>query len=242
MLQIFVRVESDYSQPIVLHARNWRFKSIALEARSLSLGLGNPLLPATIGTFLAWFDPGRDHRGDRHGHFLRPVTLDKMNVIPSDDNRLHIGGAGLSSFRIEPSESRRAVSEMLQDHPVHLGRGVGRYDCLPDEAGKTLENSTGFCLPRGECLGLIGGRIGLRDDCGASAAHSGAVSSAKMRSGVKGRCAKRTPTASAIALATAGATGFMAHSPCDFAPSGPTVSKVSANNTSVCGTSAKAGM
>jgi hypothetical protein len=51
----------------------------------------------------------------------------------------------------------------------------------------------------------------------------------------------RTPVASATALAIAGATGLIAHSPWDLAPSGPIVSTVPAKNTSVCGMSAKAG-
>ena len=51
--------------------------------------------------------------------------------------------------------------------------------------------------------------------------HGCSASLPKMRSGVNGRCGKRTPVAFASAFAMAGATGLMAHSPCDFAPSGP---------------------
>src|SRR5260221_5830415 len=46
----------------------------------------------------------------------------------------------------------------------------------------------------------------------------------KMRAAVKGRLVKRTPVAFLIAFAIAGATGLIAHSPCDFAPSGPILS------------------
>ena len=63
-----------------------------------------------------------------------------------------------------------------------------------------------------------------------------------MRSGDSGRLANRTPVAFATAFETAGATGLMAHSPCALAPSGPMVSHVSANYTSVWGMSANAGI
>ncbi|MGY4503056.1 hypothetical protein ACVWYH_007013 [Bradyrhizobium sp. GM24.11] len=49
------------------------------------------------------------------------------------------------------------------------------------------------------------------------------------------------PVASAIALPSAAATGLYGLSLIDLAPSGPIVSDVSANNTSVRGTSAKDG-
>src|SRR6185437_333452 len=87
-----------------------------------------------------------------------------------------------------------------------------------------------------------------RDALGSAQGHRGwpvqnrVPRSAKMRSGVSGRCAKRTPVALAIALAMAGATGLIAHSPWDLAPSGPMRSCVSAKCTSLGGTSAKAGM
>ena len=58
----------------------------------------------------------------------------------------------------------------------------------------------------------------------ASPAHGCPASLEKMRSGVNGRCAKRTPVAFASAFAMAGATGLIAHSPCAFAPSGPILS------------------
>jgi hypothetical protein len=46
----------------------------------------------------------------------------------------------------------------------------------------------------------------------------------KMRSGVSGRSGNRTPVALATALAIAGATALIAHSPCALAPNGPTLS------------------
>src|SRR5215470_4068486 len=74
-------------------------------------------------------------------------------------------------------------------------------------------------------------------DCRREVVHGCGESAAKMRSGVSGRCAKRTPVALATALAIAGATGLIAHSPCDLAPSGPMRSYVFAKNTSLRGTS-----
>ena len=62
-----------------------------------------------------------------------------------------------------------------------------------------------------------------------------------MRSGVNGRCGKRTPVASASAFAMAGATGLIAHSPCDFAPAARSIVGIG-EETSLRGTSAKAGM
>src|SRR6185312_1623845 len=98
-------------------------------------------------------------------------------------------------------------------------------------------------LEAGEGVRRVAAHPRLGDDRDARGlAQDGEPRSAKMRSGVSGRCAKRTPVASAIALAMAGATGLIAHSPWDLAPSGPIRSWVSAKCTSLGGVSANAGM
>ncbi len=61
------------------------------------------------------------------------------------------------------------------------------------------------------------------------------------RSADIGNARNRTPTASRTAFASAAATGLYGASLIDFAPSGPTVSYVSANSTSVSGTSSRRG-
>src|SRR6185369_8257201 len=114
-------------------------------------------------------------------------------------------------------------------------------------------------LPRGEgvffaglhlrlCHHRHGGLVRRRHRSSSSCArlveaalHGWKPSLSKIRSGVSGRSGKRMPVACMTALAIAGATGLMEHSPCDLAPSGPMVSYVSAKKISVRGTSAKAG-
>src|SRR4029077_15850054 len=124
---------------------------------------------------------------------------------------------------------------------------VGRQHALRDEAGELRRCSADLTLPAAELLGYALAHAGLRDEGHSRigrrrvVVHGCGESAAKMRSGVSGRCAKRIPVASATALATAGATGLIGHSPCDLAPSGPMRSWVSAKNTSLGGTSAKAG-
>src|ERR1700730_15346942 len=66
-------------------------------------------------------------------------------------------------------------------------------------------------------------------------------SSGHNRSGLNGTAVKRMPVASASALPIAAATGLSGLSLLELAPIGPSVSVVSAKNTSVRGTSAKEG-
>ena len=106
----------------------------------------------------------------------------------------------------------------------------GMTDCLM-KPGKRRDHVAGSPPASGRTASaLCGADAGLRDDRdgladgGAGGTHGAAPSASKMRSGVNGRCAKRTPVALASALAIAGATGLIAHSPCDLAPSGPIVS------------------
>src|SRR5205809_3542513 len=61
------------------------------------------------------------------------------------------------------------------------------------------------------------------------------------RSGLNGVAVKRMPVALAMALPSAAATGLYGLSLIDLAPIGPSVSDVSAKNTSVRGMSAKDG-
>ena len=67
------------------------------------------------------------------------------------------------------------------------------------------------------------------------------ASSGHSRSGLNGVAVKRMPVALAMALPSAAATGLYGLSLIDFAPIGPSVSEVSAKNTSVRGMSAKDG-
>src|SRR5262249_6615913 len=135
------------------------------------------------------------------------------------------------------------------------GRRVGRHHGRLDEAGKWGDDFAGLVLPAGEGLRVLGPHPRLRDDGdGALAgrrasscavlrsAHGCAESLLKIRSAVNGRCGKRTPVASLSAFAMAVWTRLIEPSPCAFAPSVPIVSWVSAKNTSLGGTSAKAGM
>src|ERR1700684_3176969 len=64
---------------------------------------------------------------------------------------------------------------------------------------------------------------------------------AKIRSGLNGVWQKRMPVASASALPVAAAIGLYGLSLIDLAPKGPVESDVSANNTSVRGTSPNCG-
>src|SRR5271163_2183426 len=64
----------------------------------------------------------------------------------------------------------------------------------------------------------------------------------QIRSARIGVDTNRTPVASRIALANAGATGLYGASLIDFAPNGLSRSEVLANSTSVAGTSAQVGI
>jgi hypothetical protein len=110
-----------------------------------------------------------------------------------------------------------------------------------DVAGKFIDDDVVGALARRQRPGLRPGEV-WRWQLGRRRAHLDAASTGssgictlltggapltsceKMRAAVKGRLVKRTPVAFLIAFAIAGATALIAHSPCDFAPSGPILS------------------
>ena len=112
------------------------------------------------------------------------------------------------SFELSHAIAGLGVGEALQDHPIDLRGRARRHHGLLDEARESRDDGAGLLLPAGEGLGAFRPHARLRDDgdralyvCRSRAghallaAHVSPVSLPKMRSGVNGRCGKRTPVA-----------------------------------------------
>src|SRR5215471_11722799 len=78
--EVLFGIETQYRQPVILHAGYRRLEAVALKAGRLRLGRRNPLLPRAECRFLASSDAGRDYRGDRGGPRAAGVVAYQMNV------------------------------------------------------------------------------------------------------------------------------------------------------------------
>ena len=208
-----------------------RLETIALKAGCLRLSGGDPLLPCAVRELLAGLDAGRnDHRRGRW-QYAGIAVIDDVDVVAADQHGRRALNAFEPLFRIEPGDGRRGAGKPLEDDPVRLCGRARRHHGLFDEAGKLRDRVAGLRLPASErihalrthprlrhngdrALGAVLGGGELRIAGRAlGCAHGCSASLLKMRSGVNGRCGKRTPVAFASAFAMAGATGLIAHSP-----------------------------
>ncbi len=246
-LEIGLGVEAQDGDVVLLHAGHRRLEAVSLQAARLGLRGGDLAFPDAVLGFLAGQDTRRDHGRHRRRLDAAGLVLDDMNIVAADQHGSRALDALLAFDGAQPALGVSQAGEALQDHPIDLQRWRRWQQALLDEAGEALDERAGLALPARKVLGALRPHAGLRDDADAACAGAGGLahdfaSLANRRSGVKGRWAKRTPVAFANAFDTAGATGLMAHSPWDLAPSGPIASTVPARKRSVRGASAQAGM
>jgi hypothetical protein len=240
-LKVGVRIETHDRKPALLHTWDRRFEPVTLKALLLSPGQWQPFFPGPIGGFSPRLEPrGYDGRDRRRQNAWR-VVLQDMDIVLSYEQRQGMFDQIKPLFGIQPRRRRFEALEPQEDDPIDLGQRVRRHHRLFDEAGECRDGGANAPLPGSEFFFLAGAHPRLGDDahsagrCPLRDTHD-APSLSKIRSGVKGKCGNRTP----VALAIAGATGLIAHSPCAFAPNGPIASCVSAKNTCVRRTPAKA--
>ena len=224
-LEMGFGVEPEDRHPVVLDARNRRFEAEALKPRRARLSRRDTLLPRPERVLLPGFDPGGENRRDRRRRSARGRIAQEVHIVHADQHRLYLRDQLLPRAGMQPGDRAVGGFEALQDHPIDLHRRIGRHDRLLYEPGLRRDRSAHPRLPFRERFALPFPRARLDDDgdwrISGRDVHLTALRGPKMRSGVSGRCAKRTPVAFISALAIAGATGLIAHSPCALAPSGP---------------------
>src|SRR5260221_1783675 len=206
------------------------------------LGSLNSDCPFAIRVVHPGLDLLDDHFGDvRAGRLTGPVCLRHLAKAAAFAQRVGLANNFSPLTRALPGAEFVLRTEIQDNRPFIAFRLRGRDDVAADETVGFTDDDVVPRLPGGEGLVFAGAKFSVGDEncrrahLDATSTGSSAIctllaggfpltNSEKMRAAVKGRLVQRTPVAFLMAFAIAGATGLIAHSPCDFAPSGPILS------------------